>query len=425
MKEFVRVCMSRYFFILVLLLSGFSCATTDLPPIRSGGKTFQMEDDERQLWQDADRLEKRINRSNCIYKDLSLESYIEEITRKLAPEGLGTQEVKLRIKILKDSHFNAFALPNGAIYLNTGILSRFDNEAQLATLLGHELAHITHRHAIKEMRNTENKIALVQALRLLVVVAGSSFGLGLFVLGDDVDQLWALSAIRGYSRELETEADEDGFSAMIRAGYDPLEAPRVFEHLMWERDEEKVKEPYFFATHPKLQERLDNYRRLLQNLPTSARLKEQRLVGIDSYQSRIETVLIENAVMDLERGRYKAARAALERALNRASQSPRVHFLLGELHRKSGSRSANIESAVTAYQKAIRLDPNYGEPHRELGFLYRAQGRKEEAYSEFQTYIRLCLQATDVPIIKGFLKELKGNTNGGSNHDPARLGEVR
>jgi tetratricopeptide (TPR) repeat protein len=194
---------------------------------------------------------------------------------------------------------------------------------------------------------------------------------------------------------------------------------------MWERDEEKVKEPYFFATHPKLQERLDNYRRLLQNLPTSARLKEQRLVGIDSYQSRIETVLIENAVMDLERGRYKAARAALERALNRASQSPRVHFLLGELHRKSGSRSANIESAVTAYQKAIRLDPNYGEPHRELGFLYRAQGRKEEAYSEFQTYIRLCLQATDVPIIKGFLKELKGNTNGGSNHDPARLGEVR
>lgn len=402
-----------YFFPLAFL---FSCVTTDLPPIRPGGEVVQMENDERELWQDADRLEKRINRSKFVRKDRNLESYVQEITRKLAPEGLDAQGVKLRVKILEDPHFNAFALPNGALYLNTGILARLDNEAQLATLLGHELTHVTHRHTIREFRNAENKAALMQSLRLLVGVAGAGFGLGLFVLGDDLGQLWALSAIRGYSRELEAEADKEGFSAILRAGYDAREAPKVFEHLIWERDEEKVEEPFFFATHPKLQERRESYLLLLKTLPP----KDQWLVGVDSYQSRVESLLIENAAMDLERGRYKAAQAALQRALRRSPQSPRVHFLLGEVYRKSNPKSTNPESAVTAYQEAVRLDPNYGEPHRELGFLYRAQGRKEEACSEFQTYMRLCPQAIDAPIVKGFLKELEAATERKSNDDPSK-----
>src|SRR4030067_1130229 len=96
-------------------------------------------------------------------------------------------------------------------------LQEWTTEAQLATLLAHEMTHATHRHAIKQFRDARNKTAF-----LAVITAGTSG------LAAPLGALGTLAAITGYSREQEAEADREGFKLMVKAGYDPGEAPKLF-----------------------------------------------------------------------------------------------------------------------------------------------------------------------------------------------------
>ena len=82
-----------------------------------------------------------------------------------------------------------------------------------------------------------------------------------------VANVLAASSIFGYSRELESEADNQGYPRVIAAGYDPRETPKVFAHLIAELKAADVKEPFFFSDHPKLQERYDNFVRLSEKTP--------------------------------------------------------------------------------------------------------------------------------------------------------------
>ena len=228
-------------------------------------------------------------------------------------------------------------------------------------------------------------------------------------MGDLFGQLggeWALASIRGYSRELETEADTEGLKLLIQAGYDPTDAVRVFELLQQDLDERKVKEPFFFGTHPLLQERIDNYRKLISTQYVNRQTESKRVANSDEFLNRINPLLLENAALDIDIGRLNTAKTALEKHLRRQAQSPRAHYLLGEVYRRSGQDEINIQKAMAAYREAARRDPTYADPHRELGLLYRAQKRVEQARQELTLYVTLSPKAADVPIIKGYLQEL-------------------
>ena len=135
-----------------------------------------------------------------------------------------------------------------------------DNEAQLATLLGHEMTHVTHRHLVKMFRDIKNKTAFLATLQV------ATAGLGpIGSLAGTLGTIGTVAAVTGYSRENETEADKEGFHLVALAGYDVEEAPKLFLHLKREVEEEQIKEPFFFGTHPRLQERIDNYNVLLKD----------------------------------------------------------------------------------------------------------------------------------------------------------------
>ncbi len=382
--------------VLLIVLTLASCVSTKLSPIGSE-KPFQAEEDEKQVWRDSERLERVFEKSGLLYKNQELEDYLNALAEKLVGQQVLDTGIKLRVKVVQSPFLNAFALPNGMIYVHTGMLARMENEAQLATVLGHELTHFTHRHTVKEMRVLKNRVAFANVLHILLAGAGG----GLEELTGRTGELWALASVRGYSRELETEADEEGLKAMIRAGYDPNEAPKVFQHLQQELDENKVKEPFFLGTHPMLQDRIDNYRRLISTEYAEQAKETGRLINSEEFLRRTEPLLLDNAVLDLRIGRAGTARAAIEKYLKRKPDSARAYFLMGEVNR----HGLDDLRAIAAYQEAARLDPTYAEPHRELGLMYRAQGRAKDARKEFKKYLSLNPGAADAPIIKGYFIE--------------------
>src|SRR5438876_6872271 len=131
-----------------------SCATRNVSPIGANGQPFRPEPDERALWAQAEKEEDALLKKTRPYEDPLLDEYLARIVDRLLPDAVRTAGgPALRFGVIRDPTLNAFAMPNGRIYVHTGLLSRLDSEVQLATILGHEIAHITNRHAFRVMRD--------------------------------------------------------------------------------------------------------------------------------------------------------------------------------------------------------------------------------------------------------------------------------
>lgn len=389
--------------VIVLLLCS-ACATHQDP---TGGAALQQEipgriaDEEKELRQAALKLEQQIETEGFRYKDDQLDAYLESVARRLL-SGATSVEVP-RVRIIRSPIPNAFALPNGTIHIHTGLVAKMENEAQLAAILGHELTHFTHRHALQETRKKRERSSFSRAVesvmsRVGTVLGGDEGGQELKGLVGDIRDVWVQASLKGYSRELETEADEEGLKVMVRAGYDPAEAPRIFELLKQDLDETKGREPYFFSTHPRLQERIDNYRRLVaeRNKSQAAAQTAPQEKGREEYSRQTARLLLDNVVMDIRSGRLKSAGAALEKSLLHEPQNARVFFLRGEMRRHVGEFS----EAIDEYREAARLDPAYAEPHREMGYLFFRMKRLEEAFAAFEQYLRLKPDAAEIVDIR-------------------------
>jgi predicted Zn-dependent protease len=216
-----------------MLVSASVCAIAeDVLPWTQTVMASTLEREERNLWAEAEEFDKLLERSGKIRNDPALNQYLQRILDKLYPEFNG----EVRIRVLDSSQLNAFALPNGSLYINTGLLARLQNEAQLATVLAHEGAHFVHRHSFQQSEHLKN----VATFALVVSMAGVPLA----------GNIIALSSMTGYSREHETEADNIGYQRLIAAGYSAKESPRTFEHLMAEIKALDINEPFFFASHP-------------------------------------------------------------------------------------------------------------------------------------------------------------------------------
>ncbi|MGE3978371.1 MAG: M48 family metalloprotease [Nitrospira sp.] len=389
-------------FLSVVFGTQLSCATTDLPPIKENSSFLLEEDGEKRLWSEAEAFEHKLAKSGLLFQDESLNGYLLTVLQRLLPQGIETSKLSPRIQIIRNPFLNGFAMPNGLICLNSGLLTRMETEDQLAAVIGHELIHFTHRHGLKQARDSANKeIAskVVGALfRTATVGSGYTPDIAIWWTGG-----WILASLQGYSRELEAEADTGSYGLITKAGYDPLQVIRLFEMLQQDLGEYKSEEPFFYGTHPMLQERIDNYRNLIGFQGPSHQSSAQ--THHETLQKKLFALYLANAELDLEIGRLNAARSAIEKHLAMQPRSARAYYLLGEAHRRRGRDAADIQQALSAYQAAIDVDPKYPEPHREIGMIFRILKREDDAREEFERYLSLSSSAPDAPIIKGFMKE--------------------
>ncbi|HEU5322913.1 MAG TPA: tetratricopeptide repeat protein, partial [Methylomirabilota bacterium] len=414
--------------LVALLVS--ACASRVVAPIGAGGQPFRPEADERALWAKAEKEEETLLKRARVYEDPLLEEYLAGIGDRLVPEEVrAAGGPGFKFGVIRDPTLNAFAMPNGRIYLHTGLLSRLDNEAQLATILGHEMTHVSHRHALSFTRDARNKQILYTVLGIaasigVAAAAGSRTGsgdyVGAAVLSQTANavlglglQLAALASINGYGRELERDADAGGMEALVRAGYDPGEAPKVFELLRSEGKDRGSLETFFFGSHPRLQERIDTTSELVRTQYAAATAAPDRVRNTEDFELRMRTVVRENAMLDVRAGRFDLAARQLDRVLAVTPKDPLAHVYYGDLHRLRSQRArtpadktAQAERALASYERAVALDPALPEPHRQLGFLYYQQKDTERARAAFQRYLGLKPDAADARRIKEYLVEL-------------------
>ncbi len=378
--------------VLCFLIAG--CATTKLPPVTADNFSFQ--DDEKRLWHRSEEEQRILNKSGLVYEDENIDKYLNEIARKLQPSEV-FEHIPFRIIVIRNPYLNAFAFPNGIIYIHTGILSRMDNEAQLATLLAHEMTHSTHRHAVKGFRDIKNKTAFLATVQ--VTVGGLGGGIG--DLASLLGAVGAMAAVTGYSRELETEADMAGFKLMIEAGYDPKEAHKLFLHLKKELEEEEIKEPFFFGTHPRLKERIKNYETFLKTMDKDY---TEGIKNTGVFLEKTAELVLSNADLDLTAGRFETAQKGAEKYLKIKPDDAKGYYLLGEIFRQK-NKEGDIEKALGHYRKAISVDPSYPEPHKGIGLIYHKQGERQKSGRHLNIYLSLFPQAPDRGYIEKYIKQ--------------------
>lgn len=175
---------------------------------------------------------------------------IQEYTELLIYRLSETSQVKDRdftIVLIDEKSLNAFAAPGGVIGVNGGLFLNADNEAQLASVLGHELAHLSQRHFARNVlrgrdTNLASSLVMVSAIALAIVSNNPSA----FIAGPAA---LAQQQLR-YSRIFEREADRYGFNNLIAAGYDPAGMGEMFENMAKIRKLAGDNPPEFLLTHP-------------------------------------------------------------------------------------------------------------------------------------------------------------------------------
>ncbi|MBA3848747.1 MAG: hypothetical protein C0502_01970 [Opitutus sp.] len=251
-------------------------------------------------------------------------------------------------------------------------------------------AHATHRHGVKGFRSLKNKTAFL-----------ATFVIGTSGVGSLIGVFGTLAAVSGYSQDLEREADQVGFRRFVELGYDPRESTKVFQILQAEAKRAKTKEPYFFGSHPRLQERIDNFTALVQALPAE---KHQGRTDAAALAAAIQPVFSPNATAAFEAGDPGAARASAERHLARAPDTPAMLFLVAETHRKAGDASSSA-TALKLLNALAQSHPDYADTHRARGMLLLKGGSKTEAAAAFHRYLELKPNAADRAYVRNFLSQ--------------------
>lgn len=371
--------------------------------------------EERKLWERAQKIVAALEKEKVLEPEPKLNEYLRGVAHRLLPY-FRLHPGGIRSYVLKDPFLNAGSLPNGSLVFTQGLLAHLDDEAQLACVVGHELAHVSGRHALLDEQYGERaRTAVGSVLGVLIVVSGGAVALpGPSVFADllagDNGSLLA-SQLRGFRKELEHEADQRGWEAVRAAGYEVRACTEVLQLLLEQEQElvadKLVREPYFYGDHPATSERLTKLTEWLQRRSDPGPSQGER--RRESFQEAIASLRIQVAETNMKIRRFQRARRLIDRHLAAFPTRPDGYMALGEWYRRHPTEG-NATLAAQAYRKALDLDGTFAPAHREMALLCLDQGDSECARRHLLAYLELAPSALDRPIAIKMLRELEGGT---------------
>jgi tetratricopeptide (TPR) repeat protein len=338
-------------------------------------------------------LEKKLENAKAFLEDSALNSYLNTVLQNINQNMLNGN-YKLQIRVLAFPVFNAFALPHGSIYICTGLLAGIENEAQLAALIGHEMTHITNDHASKDLIN--KKRTALSGTRLQI-------GLDFFIgsLAGAISNVAMKSAITGYSKDLEREADSVGLVRIKAAGYAPIEFRNLFLILKQQIEKDNIKQPYFFSTHPALTERIENYYALVGNdtLRAARGKRDQK-----NFIRMIHPVLLVDGIMNKACGKWSVAEQNFLKLVSVDSSNYSALINLGDIIRLRACPQPN-KKAFTWYRKAMKCDNSDGEALRKLGFYFYKIGQLDSASHYLTIYMHQYSSSPYIKTVKDYVSQ--------------------
>ena len=215
-------------------------------------------------------------RTYTLSQSLELNGYVNKVGNRVTPRYLRNlptddpNKILFRFYVIEDDTPNAFALPDGSVFVYTGLLKRLANEAQLAMVIGHEIAHVTNEHSRRTLETAQK-----QAMWLsLAGAAGGQLGMLVAQVGYGLLQ-------NKFSRELEDQADRVGLYYAWEADYDVREAPRMWQKMMGEFGAGKTGS-ILYADHPSMLSRYRNTNRMMVFNYARSDFSESE-VGLERY----------------------------------------------------------------------------------------------------------------------------------------------
>lgn len=304
-----------------LTVSMVSASDFDLPTLGDSSSSLMSREQEHQLGRAWLSMLRGAVRT---LDDPLLKEFVEENVLGLAETSQLTDR-RLAFVVLDSPQLNAFAAPGGVVGVNAGLFLHAHTEAEFASVMAHELAHLSQRHFIRNLEQQQRmRIPVMTAMLASVILAAAGGGdAGFAALAST--QAAAIQEQRRFSRQNELEADRIGLTNLHRAGYDPQAMPEMFERLA-RLSRFSQTPPEFLLTHPVSQTRIADSRNRAAQLEGSQRrdsLHYQMMrarVQLHYEQSPGLAAQRFKALLDEHEGDHAAARYGLALALTRSGQ---------------------------------------------------------------------------------------------------------
>ena len=250
--------------------------------------------------------------------------YLEDLLNKLAQYSQ-LSDRKLELVVVNNPSMNAFAVPGGVVGVHTGLFLHADTEAQLASVLSHELAHLSQRHFARGVEKArQNTVPFMAAMLASLVIAATTGGdAGLAAIS--ATQAAALDSKLRFSRQNEQEADRIGMQTMIAANMDPHAVAEMFERML-RTTRYSRRPPEFLLTHPVTESRIADALNRAGNQP-----RRQYQENVDFHLMRSRAILLHS----------ETAEQAVKRFRNE---------LVGESHSSEASRYGLVLALIKSHQ---------------------------------------------------------------------------
>ena len=365
----------------------------------------------------------RLNRAcGFFYPNPMLQDFVNRLGQSLVPR---TTSQFYAFRIVNDPRPNAWSLSTGSVYITTGLLAMLDNEAQLAYALGHEIAHVEHRHAYAETRGTlleqmleVEKVRSSKKKTLILGAIGAGLGAAVggatkggkgaavgAVLGGTIGVVTAGIAeslrqpkFTDWTMVQERDADEFAAREILRHNFDVREGPRLFAAVEQAiRGDARVGMAFHYGSRGNLASRRQHIQTLLNRAlkaEIQKRSSERLRAASPEFALLMASVKRDNGILALQYDMFEMARTNLKGAVALRSSDPAIHYHLGRVYKLTARGSADDQKAIRHFQRAISYDEGRGsfpEPHLEYALALLKKNDPSllpQAQKEVKEYVR-------------------------------------
>jgi predicted Zn-dependent protease len=299
-------------------------------------------------------------------RDLNVQAFVERIGYSLVDQ-LGSTPFEFKFYVINELDPNAFAIPGGYIFINTGLIVLAENEQEIAGVLAHEISHVTQRHIAKMIEKSK----VLSIATLAAMVAGMLAGRGGAGSAASVAMAQGTAGALQlkFSREIEQDADQNGLNLLIKAGYDPDGMINFFKRLHKVSLAIAPKVPAYLLSHPAIENRIS----LLENILQMGPKPTGPFKTVGNF-NKIRTMTF------IEEREPQVAVTYFQSLVDADPNQWGGYYGLGLAYRKMG----RFDKSMEVLQQAHSLAPKDVDVSRELGIVYFLSGRVDQATEKLE-----------------------------------------
>jgi predicted Zn-dependent protease len=294
-------------------------------------------------------------------RDLTLQAFLERLGHSLVAQ-VGPTPFEFKFYLINAPDPNAFAIPGGYIFVTTGLIVLAENEHEIAGVLSHEISHVTARHISQLIEKSKaiNIASMAAVIAAMLVGGGGTGSQAAATMAMATGEALALK----YTREMETDADQNSLQYMIKAGYDPNGMITFLNKIYKTGLISGPQIPPYLSTHPAIENRIS----LLENLLQSGQRPTGPFKTVENFK-RIHTKAF------VEEREPNVAVTYYQSLVDGDPQDLEGYYGLGLAYHKMG----RLDKSIEAFQKGHLLAPKDIDIVRELGIVYFLSGKLDQA----------------------------------------------